>query len=1563
MALPTNRADTIERLRYSLRGYAPRPSVDARLFADFTLAVARTADLGWLTRTETGELFTMLDETLAFAHQRQEGEVLVRVVPGAGAVLESSMRDQPFLYDTLRLLLDQEGVATVGGFHGVVPVGRDEEGVLVAAGQKGLPLESIIHLELDGELSPERADALAAKVRERLQYVRGAVRDFPKMVVAVEQLLHRMDVEVRRRPDAALSMAESRRFLAWLLEQHFIFMGCGYIPAGKAVPPPYAEGLGGLRLEPFEPEPFEGALAENAYGPQLSVRKVQAESRIHRRSRLDHVLVRWFDEKGVPGGLVVFEGLFTYRALARPTAEIPLLEPILTRLIEESGLPRDSYRARVLRYAFSVLPVDFLFTASFEDVSAVVERITAAADGRTTELAYVQLPHHEAAYVFVATPKAEYDDELRESVERVLAERLGAPVVEHGVSLAMQETAVFHFRLVSAALRTPELEPLHAEVLQLVTPWSERLRAALEKRYSPSDAERLVSRYHDAFHEGYRRTTSPARSVLDIGHLEALAQGKVMSFDLFREEMGDLAGSTVLRIYEREDVILSDLLPVLEHFGLLISSQYETKCYLSGGREYAMDSFILSGVRGLQGADVLAARERLLEAVDAVFSDRFTDSPLNALMLRTDVSWRDVGLIRSYLSYARQLGFRFTPQLVQDVLLANADMVRQLARIFRLKFDPRLFTVADARAASLAHAREQFLARLREVADYAADSILRSLLNLIDATLRTNLYCRAEMTDNLALKFDVSQLELLQGQGQQPQFEIFVHHASVHGVHLRGGKVARGGLRWSDRIDDYRTEVLGLMRTQQIKNAIIVPVGAKGGFVLQKPAENPKERRAQADACYRVFVSALLDVTDNIVDGRVVRPADVIAYDEPDPYLVVAADKGTAHLSDVANGLSAERGFWLADAFASGGSNGYDHKATGITARGAWVCTRRHLRELGVDPDKDTMTVVGIGDMSGDVFGNGLLCSPLFKLLGAFDHRHIFLDPDPDPARSFAERARLFKLPGSSWADYDRGLISKGGGVFPRGAKEIPLSPELKARLGIGDDAPSGEAMIRALLTLDVDLLWNGGIGTYIKAATEDARDAGDRANDSVRVDGKDVRARIIGEGGNLGVTQAGRLEYAARGGRLNNDAFDNSGGVDLSDHEVNLKILFAPIVKAGRLSLQERNTLLAAAQGEVCDSVLSNNQSQSRLISLDQKRSRKEPMRFARAITFLARVSPFERKSLRLPDERTLRARAQEGEGVYRPELALLSGWTKIYVKRELLREAVLEPRSPRLWPLLHGYFPRAIGDAYRNEIAEHLLAREIGFTQLTNLLVGDAGISFFPELQEWSGRTTSEVAAAYLAASEAAGAWSAKEELAGLEALRPPQDLAYPALLRLEEALEQGAALLLAGLGGATLETPTGARQLLEGVPANLPVEARPRYDQAVSELAALGVPDALARRIAGCELLGPALLAAGVAERTGRPAAQAFAGFFSASDATRLLELERRVSALPAEGRADAGALRTLRLRFLSLLARVAGDEKSLAQAPAIGVEVQRALGEDLSLAALVTLEDRVQRLVGA
>jgi glutamate dehydrogenase len=1562
MVHPSSRLRLLERYRQLLDSRPDVPAIDRERFRDLALAILKSMEIGVLERMPEEEVLAVIEETMRFVSSRRADEVRVRVIPGAPAVLETCMRDQPFIYDTVRLLLDEEGIAVGDGFHAVVGIARDDAGRLTGVGAPGMPLESVIHLELGGVDTDERAAELGRAVAARLAFARVAVRDFEKMTAALQEIMGRYEELARKRPEEQAELLEARRFLGWLLERHFVFLSVGYLAAGEAQPPRFGGGLGTSELDPITFDALDRALARGEGAPYVRVRNSPKQSRIQRRGRLDHVLARWFDARGRPGGLVVFEGLFTYRARSRPAAEIPMLEPILARLLEEAALPPEAYRTRMMHYAFSVLPVEFLFMAPREDVGAVVERILASAEGRTTELALSVDSAHGAAYVFVAMPKAEYDEELRLAIAELLQRRFGAPVTDSDVSLGVLETAVLHFFLSGTDLVGPDPEALREEVVQLVAPWRERLRIALERRFGEARAEGLLLRYEEAFPEDYRRAVSPSRTVADIEHLEMLLAGKSMAFDLFREEVGGKLGDPLLRIYEREDRFLSDLLPVLTRFGLVVSSQYETKVHPRGERELSIDTFRIGGVAGVPGADVMAARERFLEGLEAVFAGRFTDRPLNALLLRTEMTWREVGLMRSYLAYAQQLGFRFTPNQVRDVLLQYAQMVPGLARIFRIKFDPALVEDGAERARRLEEARQDFLERLQTISDYAADRILRSLLNLIDATVRTNLYLRGGTADNLALKFRCADVDLM--APPRPLYEIFVHHVDVEGVHLRGGKVARGGIRWSDRVDDYRTEILGLMRTQMVKNSIIVPVGAKGGFILHRPADDPKTRRVQADAAYRLFVSALLDVTDNLKDGKVVRPADLLVYDEDDPYLVVAADKGTAHLSDTANELAKERGFWLNDAFASGGSHGYDHKATGITARGAWVCAKRHLRELGLDPERAPITVVGIGDMSGDVFGNGLLMSRNFKLMAAFDHRHIFLDPDPDPERSFAERERLFRLPGSSWNDYDRSVISRGGGVFPREAKEIPLSPELQKRFGLTVPALSGEEMIRAILTLDVDLLWNGGIGTYIKASTEDHREVGDRTNDPVRVDARDVRARVIAEGGNLGVTMAGRIEYAARGGRVNLDAIDNSGGVDLSDHEVNLKILVEPSCRAGRLSYAERDRLLVEAEQEVIERVLTNNESQSRMLSMEERRSRRDAPRFARAIRFLSRAVPFDVGALHLPDLRTLRARAQNGEGVLRPELAVLAGYGKIYVKRQLLTEGELDPRSPHLWPMLLGYFPRVIAERFRSEVAEHLLAREIGITMLTNRLVDDAGLTFFPELEAWSGRTTSEVGAAYLAAESAAGARELKKGIL-LKECDLASDGACRALLRVEDGLEQGAALLLTDLGGGTLDAPPGAAKIMDALPENLPLESALRFEAAVAELKATGLAAPLARRVAAMDYLAFALRAAKSAQRSGQEPAMVFQSLVAAAEASRILDLERRMAALPSEDEADAGALRTLRLRMLgSLAAAILGHPEQVERRVA---RFSRAVGltiaESLTVSALVTLDDRLQRIVTA
>ncbi|MEM6929782.1 MAG: NAD-glutamate dehydrogenase domain-containing protein, partial [Myxococcota bacterium] len=842
-----------------------------------------------------------------------------------------------------------------------------------------------------------------------------------------------------------------------------------------------------------------------------------------------------------------------------------------------------------------------------------------------------------------------------------------------------------------------------------------------------------------------RFITWPPATLERIEMLEQLASGALVSADVF-----EIDGEVFLRVYQPDNIVLSQLLPVLSNFGLRVLDAQATPVNGRGGRLH-IDTFRLPADHPV----LLRRAGRLTEAIARVFDRSLSDDRLNGLVLSAGLAWNQVDVIRAYVRYCRQLNIKVSLTRMTDILLGNPELVCMCMDLFHVRFDPEL---PGDRAAAIEHADEQLRDRIRLIVAHDEDLVFSALRTLINATARTNAYRTDRRFHYLSFKFRGADVKMM-GK-HPPMYEVYVHSRDQEGVHLRFGKTARGGLRWSDR-DDFRTEVLGLVTTQQVKNVVIVPTGSKGGFYLKNAPKDRGELRAMADREYQTFIRGLLDVTDNIVDGEQVSHPRVVVHDDDGAYLVVAADKGTAHLSDAANSISEFYDYWLGDAFASGGSNGYDHKKVGITARGAWVLVRRHFAELGIDPYHEPVSVIGVGDMGGDVFGNGLLESRKLRLLAAFNHLHIFLDPDPDPERSYEERQRLFGIQGG-WDQYDPSLISPGGGVFDRRAKSIELSPTLQEMLGLDVERAEPEVVLNAILKMDVDLLWNGGIGTFVKATDESHGQVDDRSNNAIRIDASELRAKIVGEGGNLGLSQRARIEASLRGTRLNTDAIDNSGGVDMSDREVNLKILLDGVVARGALTVDARNRLLEEMTDEVAELVLADNDAQGRQISRDVLRSRDDIFGFGRAIAFVERAFDRPRDHLQLPDDDELERRATRGQGLTRPELAVLSAWVKIYVARSLQEST---PQLPGYRALLHSYFPSRIREQYPDDIDNHLLAASIATAVVVTRMVADAGAAFFPMVIESTGASVPMIAEAYLKAQRLART----EEMRGtLEELR---------------------------------------------------------------------------------------------------------------------------------------------------------------------------------------------------
>ena len=1127
---------------------------------------------------ELEELYRQTAGLFDFADGRGLDPMAVRVVdsPPSGTALELNVPDAPFLVDTVRAAVQGAGHSVRLLLHPIVGIERDAGGrvVRVTSGREAAGRESVMRLELERGLSEEEGEALVAAVREALTELQLAVGDFAAMQAMVERM--QASVEAAAGVRDADEVEETAAFLEWLRDGHFILLGARAYemvdgPAGPTVHTTPGAGLGILRddgssrfAEPTPLRDLPDFLRERlvASGDLLVIGKTNRRSRVHRRARMDDVSVRVLRPDGSLAGLLRVIGLFTSLVYLEQASRTPLLRRKLHAIIEAEGLIEGSHDFKATVAAFESFPRDELFQASVEALRSEIVAAARAQEAQRVTLTVRRDAASRNITVMIAVPGDRMSTDLRIRLQELLQKRFNAESVEYHLALVEDAAAQLFFLLHVPIEGAPEvpLDVLEREVAQLARTWDDRLADELILRHRDADGRRLAQRYAARLPDYYKTATPPDLALLDIDLLERVEAGEAFAVGLQNErpehtQAGARPLTRVTVATHGGKIPLGELLPVLEALGLTVMEEVPTR--LDGGDDgaYLHDFGVLVDDAQL---DCERDGERLADAITCIWSGRCESDTLNGLVIRAGLPCLDVVILRAYRRYRRVVAPGFTAQYQNDVLCAHPKTASLLVELFRARF------CDDAGEQREAELRDRLAEQLAAVGSLDEDRILRGFLALIDATVRTN---AALGRDYLSLKLRSAEVPHMPPPA--PLFEIFVYHPEVEGIHLRGGHVARGGIRWSDRREDYRSEVLGLMKAQMVKNAVIVPVGAKGGFVLRAPPSERDALREEVRLRYSTLIRGMLDVTDNIVGGEVVRPEGVRAFDGDDPYLVVAADKGTAALSDTANAIAIEYGFWLGDAFASGGSKGYDHKALGITARGAWESVKRHFRELGRDVDSRPFTVVGIGDMSGDVFGNGMLLSRQIHLIAAFDHRHVFLDPTPDSAASFSERARLFALgAGTSWADYDRGVISAGGGVWARTEKSVPLSPEARAALGVEAEALDPDELVRAILRAPVDLLWNGGIGTFVKASSETHAEVSDRDSEAVRVDGRELRARVVGEGGNLGLTQRGRIEYATAGGRINTDAIDNSAGVDCSDHEVNIKILLGAGVERGLFTL-----------------------------------------------------------------------------------------------------------------------------------------------------------------------------------------------------------------------------------------------------------------------------------------------------------------------------------------------------------------------------------------------------------
>ncbi len=1471
-----------------------------------------------------------------FAQERTPGTSKVRVYnphfeehgwQSTHTALEIVTDDMPFLVDSTRMGVNRQGYAIHLMLHPIMKVRRDEAGRLIEVlnpdVEDGIS-ESVIHVEVDRQTEAGVLEGLHECIESVLGQLRAAVEDWQEMRGTVEGIVTELEEGLPTAIDEE-DLEEAKAFLEWIANDNFTFLGYREYnlltedgeDLLRSVP---GTGLGILRETSRKPisqsfaklPPEVRRLAHAPY--LLNLTKANSRSTIHRPSYMDYVGIKEFDSSGEVTGERRFLGLYTFSAYSMSVLEIPLVRRKVRYVLERAGFPPEGHNEKDLIEILETYPRDELFQISHEELFEISMGILHLQERQRTRLFIRRDNFGRFFSCLVFVPRDRYNTNIRKRMGAILRRAFNGVNAEFNVRLSESVLARLHFIIYTEPGEIPDYDPQTIEdrIIEATRSWTDNLYEAMIEHFGEERGTELFRRYREAFPPGYRDGFLPRTAVSDIARIEELASEDDIEMSLYHplEEPENFLGFKLFRLGEQ--ISLSDTLPLLENMGVEVVDERPHRIEPAGSPAVWIYDFGLlhEGHGELQTGEV---REIFQDAFAHAWRKEVEDDGFNRLVLRARLNYRQATVLRAYCKYLRQAGTTFSQHYMEDALFANPHITTLLVRLFEARFDPNRQQTAEEETERLKGELEESLDAVESLDE---DRILRNFLNVTLCTVRTNYYQRTPEGDPkpyLSFKFDPSEIIVL--PLPRPKFEIFVYSPRMEGVHLRGGKVARGGIRWSDRREDFRTEILGLMKAQTVKNAVIVPVGAKGGFIVKRPpAEGGREALMQeVVACYRTLIRGMLDVTDNRVGDRIVPPEDVVRYDEDDPYLVVAADKGTATFSDIANGIAGDYGFWLGDAFASGGSAGYDHKEMGITAKGAWESVKRHFRELGVDIQNEDFTVAGIGDMSGDVFGNGMLLSRHIKLVGAFNHLHVFLDPDPDPETSFNERERLFRLPRSSWSDYDEALISEGGGVFARTAKSIPLSPQVQQLLGVEEETLTPNEVIRALLKARVDLLFNGGIGTYVKATEETNAEVGDRANDAVRVDGAVLGCRVVGEGGNLGFTQRGRVEYALGGGRIYMDAIDNSAGVDCSDHEVNIKILLDSVVESGDMTEKQRNELLVEMTDEVERLVLEDNYEQTRALSNASALAHAMIDVHVRYIAALEHAGNLNRELEFLPHDEELAERKSEGMGLTAPEFAILLSYTKITLYKQLLASDL--PEDPYLSVELERYFPTPLRERFRDRMREHRLRREITATSVVNDLVNKGGPSFAFRLGEETGAPPAEIARAYTAACEVFDMRSLWDEIEALDNVVEAQTQTSM-LLDWRRLVERATRWFLRNrrppldISDTVSYFSEGTSELTRSIPELLLDADRETVEKATDELVEANVPRELARRVAILDTVFSELDIVDVAVGTGEPAEEVAAVYFTLGDRLKLHWLRGHVESLPRENRWQALARAALR-----------------------------------------------------
>ena len=1524
-----------ERLAAVLALAAPRLQPDQRpLVEAFARAYFHHLDADDLAVRSPEDLLGALLSSWQFGAERAPGTTRLRVISPSLAehgwasrhtVIEVINDDMPFLVDTLTMEVYRHGLTMHLIVHPVLRVQRDAQGRLQSLQELGAQAddaqamnESWMHVEVDRLVDPALRAELAAGLERVLGDVRAAVRDWRPMLGRLQEAIAELEAPPPSVPQPLAQ--ESRAFLQWLADDHFTLLGYRLHDlvtdqGGDVLRLVPGSGLGVLHeaahevSASFAAVPAQARAMARAPVPLLLVTRSNTRSTVHRPGYSDYVGIKRYDAAGQVVGEHRFIGLFSSSAYSARVNEVPLLRRKTAAVMQRAALPAGGHLAKALEHILATYPRDDLFQIGEDDLFDTALGILAAGERQRLRLFVWRDPYERFVSCLVYVPREAYSTDLRKKFQAILMAAFGGQRADFGVLLGDTLLARVHFTIRTAAGQVPayDVRAIEAQLAAAARRWDDELRDALVDEAGEGRGMALYKRWGAAFPQVYREIHRARAAVPDLLAVDALTPEQPLGLTLYRP-LGGNPHELGFKVYRLgAPVVLSDSLPMLEHMGVRVMGEdnFRIRQGHDNGVLVSMHDFKLEAQLS-DDAEPEALARLFEDSFARVFRGEVENDDFNRLVLRAGLAADDIVVLRAYAKYLKQIGFALSQAAIEATLVAQPHIAHMLVRLFHLRLHPSAHD--EAAAAEQVRAIELALDR---VANLNEDRVLRQLLALVLATLRTN-HWRTGIGHSgaagprrafLSFKFDSARVPGL--PSPRPFVEIFVYSPRFEGIHLRGGKVARGGLRWSDRPEDFRTEVLGLVKAQMVKNTVIVPVGSKGGFVLKKapPASDRDAFLKEGVACYQDYLRALLDLTDNLVAGRVVPPPGVHRIDGDDPYLVVAADKGTATFSDHANAVSAEYGHWLGDAFASGGSVGYDHKAMGITARGAWESVKRHFRELGVDTQSQDFTVAGVGDMSGDVFGNGMLLSRHIRLVAAFDHRHVFIDPNPDAAASFAERERLFKLPRSSWADYDTNLISAGGGVWSRAQKSIPVSPQARAALGIdaeGDDLRlSPTELLSAILKAPVDLLYNGGIGTYVKSRSETHAEVGDRANDALRINGAELRCKVVGEGGNLGFTQLGRIEAALAGVGIYTDAIDNSAGVDTSDHEVNIKILLGLAVADGEMTEKQRNTLLPQMTDEVAAMVLGDNYYQTQVISLTRRLGASLLDQQARFMRHLEKIGLLDRAIEFLPGDEQLAERRAQGRGLTNPELAVLLAYGKMWLSDELVASDL--PEDPWVATALQRYFPRLLREKFAAYIPRHPLKREIIATHVLNRMVNRVGPTFVHRLTETTGARPAQIVRAFLAMREVFCYGRLWKQIEALDN-------------RVPDAVQAEMAHHLRGLSVRATHWLLHPRRLAEGMQAQID-----RYTPAVAMLRAqlepaaagtpqvgawvqAGVPPDLAQAVAATDGLFDALDMAEIAESAQAPLEQVCELHRELGSRLGLYRVHRQIESLAAEGHWD-------------------------------------------------------------